>query len=68
MVPLNYLVNESWRNNIKKFRRIFLFLFMFFLYVYNYLYLIDHFIFTSNDRFFKNIYNPIIFIRITNEV
>ena len=33
-----------------------------------YLYFIDHVIFTSNDRFFKNINNPIIFIKMINEV
>jgi len=34
----------------------------------NYLYFIVHFIFTSNDKFFKNKYNPIIFITIRNDV
>ena len=32
-----------------------------------YLYFIDHVIFISNDRFFKNKYNPIIFITIIND-
>jgi hypothetical protein len=34
----------------------------------DYLYFKEHFIFTSNETFFKNKYSPIIFIMIIKEV